>query len=94
MSYRKRGLVKLYTAETSTEIVKFFTQNSEAKRFSANHKSLSSGHVMIELPLKDEKVFKEVVAELYSTRKISMENYSMRHIMTTMLNNHMDYSMN
>jgi repressor of nif and glnA expression len=91
MAYNTKGRAKLYTAETSGEIVKFFTQRSEAIRFSKDYDDLTDGNVVVQLSRDDERNFKEVVAELYATRKKSMENYSMRHVIVTMLNQHMDY---
>jgi len=92
MAYNTKGRAKLYTAETSSEIVKFFSQRSEAIRFTKNYDSLTDGNVIIQLSRNDERTFKDIVGKLYPTRKKTMENYSMRHVIITMLNQHMDYS--
>jgi hemerythrin superfamily protein len=91
MAYNTKGRAKLYTAETSSEIVKFFSQKSEAIRFSKDYDDLADSHVIVDLSKEDERNFKDVVKELYPFRKKTMENYSMRHVIITMLNQHMDY---
>jgi hypothetical protein len=91
MAYNIKGRAKIYTVETTTEIVKFFSQRSEAIRFSRDYDDLSDGHVIIDLSKEDERNFKDLVKELYPFRKKTMENYSMRHVIITLLNNYMDY---
>ncbi len=92
MAYNRNGLAVLYTAETDTEILRFFTQRSEAERYSKQHTGVSASKVKIPLDSKDERVFREAIKTVYSTRKsyvVNMDNYRMRHIMCTMMNQHM-----